>query len=124
MRDFIVVFCRLLQSLREMLRNGLKEIGICGNMSNLLRALYANVSCQVVASESLINTFPSTMGVQQVCPLFALLFGLRINKLEEELYLSTATCPTVARTDDLDIDVCRRFASRVWKERRPAGPRF
>eukprot|EP00245_Coleochaete_scutata_P003922 TRINITY_DN159_c0_g2_i4.p1 TRINITY_DN159_c0_g2~~TRINITY_DN159_c0_g2_i4.p1 ORF type:complete len:1129 (+),score=206.75 TRINITY_DN159_c0_g2_i4:285-3671(+) len=70
---------------REKLWMRLREIGICGNMLQSLRAMYADVNCQVVTPEGLTNTFPSTMGVKQGCPLSPLLFGLYLDKLEGEL---------------------------------------
>jgi Reverse transcriptase (RNA-dependent DNA polymerase) len=78
---------------RDLLWSRLQEVGICGNMLRSLRALYANVACQVVTPEGLTSPFPSSMGVKQGCPLSPLLFGIYIDKLDEELSRIPAHAP-------------------------------
>lgn len=77
---------------RDLLWRRMEEIGIHGELLGALRAMYRDVRCRVRAPEGLTDSFESTWGVKQGCPLSPLLFSLYVDPLEEELLTADDTC--------------------------------
>ena len=77
---------------RDLLWRRMEEIGIHGELLGALRAMYRDVRCRVRTPEGLTDSFESTWGVKQGCPLSPLLFSLYVDPLEEELITEDATC--------------------------------
>jgi hypothetical protein len=75
----------------------MQEIGLHGEMLSALQAMYRDVRCRVRTSQGLTDSFESTWGVKQGCPLSPLLFSLYVDPLEEELLTEDAT-------DEIDGD--------------------
>ncbi|GAQ77988.1 DNA/RNA polymerase superfamily protein with reverse transcriptase domain [Klebsormidium nitens] len=94
---------------REKLWTRLEELGVGDRMLQSVRSMYSNVRCRVrgagwVSEES----FESSRGVKQGCPLSPLLFGLYIDGLEDVIggtadnpELSGVEVPFLAFADDV-----------------------
>ncbi len=76
---------------RDLLWRRMEEIGLHGTMLAALRAMYRDVRCRVLTPQGLTDSFESTWGVKQGCPLSPLLFSLYIDPFEEELVTADAT---------------------------------
>jgi hypothetical protein len=83
---------------RELLWRNMQEIGLHGEMLNALQAMYRDVRCRVRTPQELMDSFESTWGVKQGCPLSPLLFSLYVDPLEEELLTEDTTA------DEIDGD--------------------
>jgi hypothetical protein len=83
--------------LRDLLWRRTQEIGLHGEMLSALQAMYRDVRCRVRTPQGLADSFESTWGVKQGCPLSPLLFSLYVDPLKEELLTEDAT-------DDIDGD--------------------
>jgi hypothetical protein len=82
---------------RDLLWRRMQEIGLHGEMLSALQAMYRDVRCRVRTSQGLTDSFESTWGVKQGCPLSPLLFSLYVDPMEEELLTEDAT-------DEIDGD--------------------
>jgi hypothetical protein len=69
----------------------MQEIGLHGELLSALHAMYRDVRCRVRTPQGLTDSFESTWGVKQGCPLSPLLFNLYVDPLEEELLTEDAT---------------------------------
>jgi hypothetical protein len=67
---------------RPLLWAALQRAGIEGCMLATIQALYADVPVCVKTAEGLSQTFQSTLGVKQGCPLSPLLFGMFLDDFE------------------------------------------
>ena len=83
---------------RTKLWNRLQSLGIHGRMLQAIQSLYRNVQCCVNTPSGLTNTFASTMGVKQGCPLSPTMFGLYIDKLKNELLRIDCDAPSLMGT--------------------------
>ena len=70
---------------RDLLWRRTQEIGLHGHMLSALQAMYQDVRCRVRTPEGLTDSFESTWGVKQGCPLSPLLFGLYVDPVERVL---------------------------------------
>jgi hypothetical protein len=61
---------------RDLLWRRMQEIGLHGEMLSALQAMYRDVRCRVRTPQGLTDSFESTWGVKQGCPLSSLLFIL------------------------------------------------
>ena len=96
---------------RDRLWTRLENIGIRGNILDTIKSMYSNVLCQVATPEGLTNSFPSTLGVKQGCPLSPLLFGLYIDPLEAKLArVMNGEPPSL---QDEPVPVRRRFGAAI-----------
>jgi hypothetical protein len=68
---------------RPKLWQRLTEMGIGGRMLLALQSYYADVRECVKTTEGLTDSFPSSIGVKQGCPLSPTLFGLYIDAVED-----------------------------------------
>jgi hypothetical protein len=82
---------------RDLLWRRMQDVGLHGEMLSALQAMYRDVRCRVRTPQGLRDSFKSTWGVKQGCPLSPLLFGLYVDPLEEELLTEDAT-------DEIDGD--------------------
>ncbi len=80
---------------RPLLWAALQRAGIDGCMLAAIQALYADVPVCVKTEEGLSQTFQSTLGVKQGCPLSPLLFGLLLDDFEE--HVQRSVCPELAQ---------------------------
>ena len=80
---------------RNLLWAALQRAGIGGCMLAALQALYADVPVCVKTAEGLSNTFQSTIGVKQGCPLSPLLFGMFLDDFE--MHMQSKVPPTLAQ---------------------------
>ena len=80
---------------RPLLWEALQRAGIGGYMLASIQALYANVPVCVKTADGLSQTFQSTLGVKQGCPLSPLLFGLLLDDFEQ--HVQRSVCPTIAQ---------------------------
>ena len=80
---------------RPLLWAALQRAGIEGYMLASIQALYADVPVCVKTADGLSQTFQSTLGVKQGCPLSPLLFGLLLDDFEE--HVQRSVCPALAQ---------------------------
>ncbi len=77
----------------ELLLHKLTEIGIEGNVYQVIKYIYANsVSC-VAVNDWLMDLFPVKSGVRQEDSLSLILFAIYINDLATEMFESGLTVP-------------------------------
>ena len=98
---------------RDLLWTKLERIGVHGEFMRALKALYADVPMGVQFEGGLSETFQSTLGVKQGCPLSPTLFGIYIDDFQAELEahassfdlptLCGVAAPALFYADDLDL---------------------
>jgi hypothetical protein len=82
---------------RDLLWTKLERIGVHGEFMRALKALYADVPVGVQFEGGMSETFQSTLGVKQGCPLSPTLFGIYIDDFQAELeaHASSLDLPTL-----------------------------
>ena len=98
---------------RDLLWTKLERIGVHGEFLRGVKALYAEVPMGVQFAEGMSETFQSTLGVKQGCPLSPTLFGIYIDDFQTELEAGAAAfdlptlcgvqAPALFYADDLDL---------------------
>jgi len=98
---------------RDLLWEKLQRIGVHGAFLRGVQALYADVPMAVQFEGGMSETFQSTLGVKQGCPLSPTLFGIYIDDFQAELEtaggdldlptLCGVQAPALFYADDLDL---------------------
>jgi Reverse transcriptase (RNA-dependent DNA polymerase) len=105
---------------RDQLWKRLYDKGVRGRMLFILQALYSNVTFSIKFQEGVSEEFNCNMGVRQGCPLSPFLFGVYIEKLDEQLRAelpmagpvlgadtpSATRVPMLLYADDLGLIAC------------------
>ena len=98
---------------RDLLWEKLQRIGVHGEFLRGVQALYADVPMALQFEGGMSDTFQSTLGVKQGCPLSPTLFGIYIDDFQAELEAAGADldlptlcgvqAPALFYADDLDL---------------------
>ena len=98
---------------RDLLWTKLQRIGVHGEFLQGVQALYADVPMALQFEGGMSETFQSTLGVKQGCPLSPTLFGIYIDDFQAELAaaggdldlptLCGVQAPALFYADDLDL---------------------
>ena len=81
----------------------LENLGIRGNLLNLIKDIYRKTKCAVKVDGKITDFFYFTKGVRQGCPLSPLLFNLYVNDIFDLIDKNTLASPELKEGNPINI---------------------